>query len=271
MTIKMKNNYAEHFNPVHWCEHQYLAFFILLSTSCIDAAIFYSLFEDISYDAPLLIAVMELAFVLAFDLLPFMLGIQSRIMQFQGKSNKFVICFSLFATLAAFVLNMVIRIMSLAGTSVDTMLADTGNLDAYSVVILSCVLPMITSIVGFTASYYTFDYKQAMLKKYKKLIASREEQLHNVQSLIHEYEMTANHKEFLTKQDVEAYQQAKAMHRILALRYCTYIRAKLMKRMKDPASVTALSADCSKQVMIEYEKKIAAADIPDIAEVAKCA
>ena len=50
MTIKMKNNYAEHFNPVHWCEHQYLAFFILLSTSCIDAAIFYSLFEDISYD-----------------------------------------------------------------------------------------------------------------------------------------------------------------------------------------------------------------------------
>ena len=264
MNINLKNNYIEHFNPIHWCMSQYLALFILVATSCIDAAIFYSLFAEISYDAPWLIAVQLLAFVLAFDFIPFLLGIQSRIMQYQGKSNKVVIWFSLIATVLAFVLNMVIRIMSINGTSADTMMTDAGNMDAYSVGILSCVLPMITSIVGFTGSYYTFDYKQALLKKYKRLIADRQEQLNYLQTLIYEYEGTADHKEFLSNRDLEAYEQAKSVHRILALKYCTYIRTKLMKKMKDPASVTALSADCSKQIMNEYKKKLEATEIPDV-------
>ena len=265
MNINLKNNYIEHYNPIHWCMSQYLALFILVATSCIDAAIFYSLFTEISYDKPWLSSVQLLAFVLAFDFLPFLLGIQTRIMENHGKSNKVVIGFSLLASFTCFVLNLIIRILSLAGTNVDTMLAEVGNLDAYSIVILSCVLPLVTSIIGFTGSYYTFDYKQAELKKYKRLIADRQEQLNYLQTLIHEYEITADHKEFLSNRDLEAYEQAKAVHRILALKYCTYIRTKLMKKMKDPASVTALSADCSKQIMSEYKKKLEATDVPDVA------
>ena len=70
--ISMFVESTEKFTPVIWIEYKWLGVVILLLTSTIDAAIFHGMFQELSNDNPDLIAIQILAFVLAFDFIPYL-------------------------------------------------------------------------------------------------------------------------------------------------------------------------------------------------------
>ena len=186
-------------------------------------------------------------------------------MEYEGKSQRNVIIFSLLATAVAFFLNISVRILTLSANGSDP----EANMEAYAILLTACILPFITSVVGFTSSYYCCDYKQEVLKKYHRIIDEKTDKLRKVKALLFEYEITLDHEEKLLKQDLEYYRQAKGSHRALVLQYTKYVRAQLMRKMTDPAMISALSADCNAAVMEDYLNILKVAGIPDALDESK--
>lgn len=254
--ITFIRNKAEQLKAPHWAFDPKFAFISLLAISAADCAIFYSLFSNHTNGASLLL-VLELAvFLMAFDLIPFLVGLQLKKMEYEGKTNKLIVNGCLIAPVVAFILNVVVRFMVMGGTQGST------EQERLAGVLLSCFLPVITIVVGFATSYIGYDHKTELVKRYLCLIAEKEEQLREIDTILHEYEASKDQHEFNLKQDKDLYEQAKAMHRSLAIHYATVVRNQLMQKMGEPASVSALSAEISQVIVEGYEKQLQQAGIP---------
>lgn len=251
---------------------------IMLFCALVDAAVFISLFKLISYDSPFMLGIQVAGFLFAFDVVPIYLGIQLRRMKQGLTKEKLVLYMALGVCAVAFIINVILNIMTVElmnpdlssattnyfGTAVEQTSTEGIDPSTIALTIFRIGCPVLTSIGSFFISYLTYNPLKTRKRNAEEVLAEKNDEVRRLEAVLSEYDADSEFAENLRADDEGKYEEMKKMHRALVINYCEYVRQRLKEHLADPTATNALSEETCIAILERLDRELAAIDNYDI-------
>lgn len=235
----------------------------------VDIAVFFSLFAHIGYDSPALIMAQIAIFLIVFDVLPIYLGLLVK-KQRQGlEVEKRNIIIIVVLIILGFVLNMILRIMTIellsgsssaASVALEALLVNETEseipMSDIGYTLFSIVSPMICAVLGYAVSYINSNPLQWQAWAQEDQIRYKQDEVRRVEAIVNEYENNKLYAQNLLKDDEDQF--IASIYEIISrtTEHCIYVRQKLKEHLLDPASSSALSVDPYQKISFQLLKHV---------------
>ena len=260
------------YKPDTLFDKPWMSYVIMVICGIVDCVVFISLFSILSYDSPILLAMQVLGCFFAFDIVPIYGGVQLKRMRQGLSKDKFLFYLAAGVFTLAFVMNAVLRILSISivtpdasGTSYfgTVSSADTGtDSSAVALTVFAIIIPLLTSLGSFLVSYMT--YRPWRIKRYmaEKMLSKKKDEIRRLDAYLSEFEADKDFAQKLLKHDEGKFIEMQKYHRALALSYAAYVRQRLKEHLADPVATNILSEEFGKELLERIEKELIAMDSP---------
>lgn len=248
----------------------FVPYLVLLFCGTVDATIFISLFQQISYDSPLMICVEVGGFIFGFDVIPLYMGIQLKRVKEGLDSSRFLLWMAFAAFALACGLNICLRLLTIEelspelafptgyGLAAGTAAENGPDPEALSLTLFSVVMPLVTSIGSFFISFVTYKPLKIRLRRYEEMLDEKRDQIRRLDGFLAEYEGDPAFEEELRRGDEGRLEEMRRTQKALVCAYCDHVRQRLKEHLADPASTSALSESACQAVLERLERELAA-------------
>ncbi len=233
-------------------EHQTTVLIIMTICCILDTVMFFQLFNSYLSDDPYVRMLSIIAMLIGFDVAPILIGVELRKRNLGLRANNIVIYAFGIAFIVAFLWNIVLRIAtkdlvlpdntmtsSLIGTV--TNVASSKNKMATVNALFAASLPVITSLVSFGVSFYSYNPVRKRLNELKAEQIQLEDSIVELEALLLEYESDPNYWSRMLEDDEQKYLSTLDLIQELTIYYCDYVRERIKEHLGDPASSNELS------------------------------
>lgn len=249
-------------------------YIIMLICATIDLAVFLSLFKMISYDSQWMLIVQVAGMLFAFDLVPIYLGIQLRRMKQGLTKEKMVLYMALGVCAVAFIINVILNIMTIElmnpdlssattnyfGTAVEQTSTEGIDPSTIALTIFRIGCPVLTSVGSFFISYLTYNPLKTRKRNAEEVLAEKNDEVRRLEAVLSEYDADSEFAENLRADDEGKYEEMKKIHRALVINYCEYVRQRLKEHLADPTATNALSEETCIAILERLDRELAAID-----------
>lgn len=240
----------------------------------VDASVFTSLFQLISYDSPFMLGIEVAGFVFAFDVVPLYLGIHLRRLKQGLSKDRFILWLALTVCVLACAMNIALRITTIDQMSPDLSesatayfgMAEKESVDsainpiAVALTIFGIGLPVLTSIGSFFISFLTYNPLKVRQRREEEMLAVKRDEIRRLDALLREYDADEKFAEHLKQDDQGKLDEMKKMQRAVVLGYCDYVRQRLKEHLGNPTANNALSEETCTTIMDRLDRELAALD-----------
>lgn len=258
-------------NPL---DNAIVPYIIMIICAAIDLTVFYSLFKMISYDSQWMLIVQVAGMLFAFDMVPIYLGIQLRRMKQGLTKEKMVLYMALGVCAVAFIINVILNIMTIElmnpdlssattnyfGTAVEQTSTEGIDPSTIALTIFRIGCPVLTSVGSFFISYLTYNPLKTRKRNAEEVLAEKNDEVRRLEAVLHEYDADSEFAENLRADDEGKYEEMKKMHRALVINYCEYVRQRLKEHLADPTATNALSEETCIAILERLDRELAAID-----------
>lgn len=197
----------------------------------VDASVFISLFQLISYDSPFMLGIEVAGFVFAFDVVPLYLGIHLRRLKQGLSKDRFILWLALTVCVLACAMNIALRITTIDQMSPDLSesatayfgMAEKESVDsainpiAVALTIFGIGLPVLTSIGSFFISFLTYNPLKVRQRREEEMLAVKRDEIRRLNALLSEYDADEKFAEHLKQDDQGKLDEMKKMQRAVVL------------------------------------------------------
>ena len=241
-----------HNKPDSFWERQ-AAVFVIMSVCCtLDTVMFYQLFSSYMVDSDLVRLLSIIAMLIGFDLSPIILAIEVRKKSLGLNASKILICSLGIAFLTAFLWNIGLRIatrdlvlpdntatISFIGTA--TAAETSHNELAMLNALFAASLPVITSLVSFGTSFFSYNPVKKRLHELRVEQVRLEDGIAELEALLLEYDSNPYNWDKMLEDDEQKYLTTLELIHEQTIYYCDYVRERIKEHLGDPAAYNELS------------------------------
>lgn len=253
-------------------DKSFVPYMIMAFCAVVDASVFISLFKMISYDSPFMLGIEVAGFLFAFDVVPLYLGIQLRRIKQGLNKDRFIMWLALAVCITAFLMNVVLRIITIDKMSPDlssnitnyfgtvtqdTLDAGVGS-TAIALTIFGTGLPMLTSVGSFFISYLTYNPLKIRQRNQEEMLSEKRDEIRRLGAILIEYDVDEKFAENLVSDDQGNFNEMKKMHRAKVLGYCDYVRQRLKEHLANPTALNALSEENCIAILERLDRELLA-------------
>lgn len=253
-------------------DKSFVPYMIMAFCAVVDASVFISLFKMLSYDSPFMLGIEVAGFLFAFDVVPLYLGIQLRRIKQGLSKDRFIMWFALAVCITAFLMNVVLRIITIDKMSPDlssnitnyfgTVIQDTLDAGvgstAIALTIFGTGLPMLTSVGSFFISYLTYNPLKIRQRNQEEMLSEKRDEIRRLGAILIEYDVDEEFAEKLVSDDQGNFNEMKKMHRAKVLGYCDYVRQRLKEHLANPTALNALSEENCIAILERLDRELLA-------------
>lgn len=209
--------------------------FLIIMCVVIDIAFFFNLFQKISYDSPISIALEVAGLAFAADIVSVYAGIVMKQIRQKLNNEKGVLYLLIGVVGFALIINGVLRLSTMSLSTID------GSIDARSIAltIIGIVTPIFTSLGNFAISYFTYNPLGEHLYRLEVELQKVREAKRQAKALISDYEY--NDAERLIDLDYKKLNNAKLDLINDAFIALSEVHLTMMEYLGDPSSTNVLS------------------------------
>ena len=221
---------------------------VLMTTIVTDFAGFSSLFSKLFYDSIVLRYISILGLILATDVSPAYLGYSLKKRACGYNVETITIIAPLVALVLGLTINAILRLASheiafpdlgnLNTSIIDGTAADTTSSQSIFYAIFFSVLPIITSLVAFAATYSMSNPLNAERKKLEKANLDLTQHLDQLESIVAEYDAEGNYHDRMLTKDEQKYQAALAMITGQEHEYYDHVRQRISEFLANPSATS---------------------------------
>lgn len=231
---------------------------IMIFCAAVDFFVFRSMFEKISYDSKIMMAVQIGGLLFGFDVVPIFIGIQYRRLKQGLSKDKFILKMALLVCALACALNVGLRIATIDKMSPDlssssnsyygaaeteTESANKPDSTAVALSVFGMVLPVVTSLGSCFISYLTYNPLLIRKKRLEEALVNKKDEARRFDAILSEYNADLDYAERIKKDDADKYNEIQKTRGAKVVGYCDYVRERIKEYMSDPTSTNILSKD----------------------------
>ncbi|MBR0153474.1 MAG: hypothetical protein IJM26_06785 [Lachnospiraceae bacterium] len=231
------------------------SFIVMIVCGLVDIAMFLQLFGAVLYDSAFFRIAATLVLFVGFDFGPVYLGLQVRRAHDGYRVNRAMECLFLAAFLLAFLTSAYLRYYARDIILPADSFSGSSEVNPLAVpwTVFGSAAPLITSLVSFAISYFTYHPLENEKKRLECAIARVKEELLQVRSILCEYEQEENYEEHLLLQEQGRYEQAVLSARDRGVYLCDLVRERLKEHLGEPSSTNELSKSACEKIMKDLE------------------
>ncbi len=195
-------------------DNSFVPYVVMLLCGATDFVFFYNLFKMISYDNPILLGFQVVALLFGADIVPVYLGIMHRRIKQGLCKDKSTAWLALIACVLTFLINIVLRLMTMDHMAPDLSSATTSfinsvsqvgqeseaagvDLTALGLALTGIVVPFVTSLGSFFISYLTYNPLMVRKRNQEELIAEKKDEIRRLDAILFEYDADTEFAEHL--------------------------------------------------------------------------
>ena len=229
---------------------------VMIVCGLADVAMFLQLFGAILYDSLFFRIAATLVLFIGFDFGPVYLGLQLRRHHDGMNVNVllmwvFVIAFFLALGVSAYLRyyarDIILPADSYSGT-------ESVNPIAVPWFVFGSLAPLITSLVSFAISYFTYHPLQKEKERLEKAIARVKAEVLQARSILCEYEQEADLYEHLLLCEEGRYEAARCQAKNQGIYLCDLARERIKEHLGEPSSTNELSKTACQKILKELEE-----------------
>lgn len=259
-------------------DNSVVPYIIMFFCAFVDAAVFISLFKLISYDSPVMLCIQVAGMLFAFDVVPIYLGIQLRRVKQKITKERMVLYMALGVCAVAFIINVILNIMTIDLMNPDLSSASTSYFGAateqaasegadpatIALTIFRVGCPVLTSVGSFFISYLTYNPLKTRMRRAEEVLTEKCDEVRRLESVLKEYDADTEFAQHLIADDEGKYEEMKKMHRALVINYCEYVRQRLKEHLGDPTAINALSEETCISILKRLDYELSLIDKLDV-------
>lgn len=262
------------YKPDNLMEKSWVPYLIMVICAAVDGACFITLFQMISYDSPLLLIFQVVGFLFAFDVVPIFAGIHFQKMKQKLTNDKFILLIAVIVFAVAFLMNTVLRFMTMdilipdlssasMGFEMTSQETETSNTSAtaLSLTLVGIVIPFVTSLGSFFISYILSNPILSKKKKLEKLITIKNDEIRRIDAILSEYEADAAYADHLIASDDGKFHETIKFELTKLLGYCEYVRGEIKVHLAHPIANRALSEEVGDKLLERIDRELVALEI----------
>lgn len=233
-------------------EKPLVALVIILGCGFVDAVMMYQLFSSFLYDRPIIKWLSTIGFMIAYDIVPAIIGLAQKKKEQSFKINTTVVKALMSVFILVFIgtvyLRLVTRTMIIPSESQMTaslftsgIESDVENPIALPFAIVSSLIPLATSIVSYAIGYFSMNPLKVRVSRLRVKQVEIEDRINKLETMLTEYNLKKDIADRLTKEDHQKYEKTKELVIDISNEYKHYVRVKLAERLGDPTSTNILT------------------------------
>ena len=257
----LNRHLASRYKPDTLFDRSFIPYLVLLFCAVADGAVFYNLFQMLSYDAVFFQIVQVGGLIFGFDAVPVYAAIQLRRLKDKLSHDWFIMWLAAAAFLLAFSVNTALRLIippeqgmsdpaqieeTLPGSAQNPKAPAESNQEqeahGLAMVLFGICMPAITSAGSFFISYNTYDPLKIMAGRLEKDIGLKKDEIRRMDAIIQDFD----NQDHRTEMDTQLYNAKKRSYRALAISGSKYAIQKIKEHLaQDAAAISLLSrASC---------------------------
>ncbi len=248
-------------------ENPWVPYALMILCALVDGVVFYSMFSKISYDSPVLMVMQMAGFLFGFDIVPIFLGIwYKKYRQGLVEKGKMVAILALLSTVAAFGLNVALRLFNIdiispsAGAVTNYMGTDAAagkDYTALSTALFGIFMPAVTSLGSFFISFHTSHPLRDRERKLAEMVEDTRDEVRRLDAILADYDAEPDFAENLFSEDQAKFNETLMTHKALVSGYCDYVRERLKEHLGNPTSNNVLSKEISGELFARLDRELA--------------
>lgn len=271
------NNIRKRYKADTPFDNAIVPYLIMVFCAVVDGCVFYSLFQKISYDNPMLLAIQIAGFLFAFEVIPIFLAIQYRRLRQGLSKDRFLLILALAACILAFALNIILRLTTIDQMSPNFSANSTsyfGNVEqqdvnstdpiAVALTIFGIGIPMVTTLGSFFISYLTYNPLLIRKRREEEMIETTRDEVRRFEAILSAYDAEPDFAEALIADDDKKFQAMKHMQRAVVLGYCEYVRQLLKEHLGTPYANTYLSEENCQTILNRLDRDLISLQTPEV-------
>lgn len=269
------------YKPDTALDKPFVPYLVMLLCGATDFVFFYNLFKMISYDNPILLGFQVVALLFGADVVPVYLGIMYRRIKQGLCRDKSTAWLALIACVLTFIINIVLRLLTMDQMSPNLSSATTSFIGSVSqglqkseaagvdptalgLALTGIVVPFVTSIGSFFISSLSYNPLLVRKRRDEEMLAEKKDEIRRLKALLSEYDADPEFANHLIQNDKGEFEEMKKAQRVLVLSYCDYARQRIMEHLATPTAISALSEETCVAIMDRLDREVAALDMEEI-------
>lgn len=270
----LNSHITEKYKSDNLMEKSWLPYLIMVICAAVDGACFTTLFQLISYDSPLLLIFQVIGFLFAFDVVPIYAGIHFRKLKQKLTNDKFILWIAITVFAVAFLMNVILRLMTMDILVPDPSSASMGfgmasheteasniSATALSLTLVGIVIPFVTSLGSFFISYILSNPILSKKKKLEKLITIKNDEIRRIEAILSEYEADEAFIDHLASNDDGKFYETIKFELAKLLSYCEYTRGQIKAYLAHPVANRVLSEEVGDKLLERIDRELVALEI----------
>jgi len=246
-------------------EKKWIPYIIMLFCCITDVAMMLSLFKQISYDTPLMLAIQTGALVFAYDIIPIFLGIHYKRLKQHITKDYATFVLSLAICLVAVALNVYLNIMTIDmmqdAPSFDLGFADsavtqTHDPAAIALCVLRMICPVLTSVGSFIISAISYNPLKLRQQRLEHALNEERDVIRRLQGVVSEHLEFDSRASQLRMSGKQEKQTMMLQYLSDAIKYYSYVKQRLKEHLGDASSISALSENSCAGILVTLDKEM---------------